>query len=86
MMSLAIDSMQLTGQNGFARSLSGGYKMTNGSQVRKLFFKTGRSNQGSIVRGRDQRVNGNSQLMSASRMAMSNDSMRSSAVSDVFIV
>ena len=51
---LAIDSMQLTCQNGFARSLSGGYKMTNGSHVRKLFFKTGRSNQGSIVRGRDQ--------------------------------
>ena len=46
MMSLAIDNaardsmMQLTGQNRFTRSLSGGYKMTNGSCVRKLFFKT----------------------------------------------
>ena len=30
--------MQLTGQNRFTRSLSGGYEMTNGSRVRKLFF------------------------------------------------
>ena len=49
MMSLAIDNaacmMQLTGQKRFTRSLSGGYKMTNGSRVRKLFFKNGRSHQ-----------------------------------------
>ena len=36
----------MTGQNRFARSLSGGYKITNGSGVHKLFFKNGRrSNQ-----------------------------------------
>ena len=33
--------MQLTSQNRFTRSLSGGYKMANGSCVRKLFFKNG---------------------------------------------
>ena len=48
MTSLAIDNtardsmMQLTGKNRFTRSLSGGYKMMNGSRVRKLFFKNGR--------------------------------------------
>ena len=36
--------MQLTGQNRFTRSLSGGYKMMNGS-VHKLFFKNWRSHQ-----------------------------------------
>ena len=36
---------KLTWQNRFTRSLSGGYKMTNSSRVRKLFFKNGRSNQ-----------------------------------------
>ena len=51
MTSLAIDNsardsmMQLTGQNWFTRSLSGGYKMTNGSRVRKSFFKNWRSHQ-----------------------------------------
>ena len=51
MMSLAIDNaardsvMQLTGQSQFTRSLSGGYKMMNGSRVRKLFFKNWRSHQ-----------------------------------------
>ena len=51
MMSLAIDNaatdsmMQLTGQNQFTRSLSGGYRMTNGSCVRQLFFKNRRSHQ-----------------------------------------
>ena len=35
----ATDSMQFAGQNRFTRSLSGGYKMTNGSHVRKLFFE-----------------------------------------------
>ena len=42
--------MQLTGQNRFTRSLSGGYKMTNGSRVRKLFFKNRKSHQRSVVR------------------------------------
>ena len=51
MTSLAIDNaardsmMQFTGQNQFTRSLSGGYKITNGSRVRKLFFKNQRSHQ-----------------------------------------
>ena len=53
MMSLAIDNAakdsmkQLTSQNRFMRRLSGGYKMTNGSRVRKLhvFFKNQRSHQ-----------------------------------------
>ena len=46
---LAIDNavrdsmMQLTGQNGFMRSLSGGYKMMNGSRVGKLISKNRRS-------------------------------------------
>ena len=40
----------------------------------------------SKVRGREQWVNGNLQSMSESRMAMVNDSIRSSAMSDVFIV
>ena len=45
MTSLAIDNaardsmMQLTGQNWFTRSLTGGYKMTNGSHVHKLLWK-----------------------------------------------
>ena len=90
-MSLAIESAaQLTSQNRFKRSLSNGYKMTNGSRVCKLFFKNGRkSNQRSIVCGRQQWVSGNSQSMSMLRMAMANDSpnlIRSSAMSDVFIV
>ena len=42
--------MQLTGQNWSTKSLSGGYKMTNGSRVRKLFFKNGRNNQ-TVLRG-----------------------------------
>ena len=41
---LRVSIMQLTGQNRFTRSLSGGYKMTNGS-VHKLFFKDRRSHQ-----------------------------------------
>ena len=56
MMSLAIDNdqmMQLTGQNQFTSSLSGGYKMTNGRRVRKL-FKNWRSHQ----RKRSSGVNG----------------------------
>ena len=40
----------------------------------------------SEVRGREQWVNGNLQSMSESRMAMVNDSTRSSVMSDVFIV
>ena len=43
----------------------------------------------SIVCGRQQSVNGNSQSMSMLRMAMANDSsnsIRSSVMSDVFIV
>ena len=31
--------MQWTGQNWFTSSLSGSYKMTNGSRVRKLFLE-----------------------------------------------
>ena len=46
--------------------------MTNDSRVCKLFFKNGRSE--SVVCGREQRVDGNSQLMNSSRMAMVNDS------------
>ena len=40
-MSLAIDSMRdaVDSLNWFTKSLSGGYKITNGSPVRKLFFK-----------------------------------------------
>jgi len=61
MMSLVIGSysyidrmMQLTGQNQFTRSLSGGYKMMNGSRVHNLFFMNGRrSNKKSVVRGRE---------------------------------
>ena len=42
-MAIDIDStMQLTSQNQFMRSLSGGYKRTNGSRVCKLFFKNER--------------------------------------------
>ena len=40
----------------------------------------------SEVRGREQWVNGNLQSMSELRMAMVNDSTRSSTMSDVFIV
>ena len=82
--------MQLTDHNWFTRSLVGGYKMMNGSRVHKLFFKNGRrSNQEIIARGREQYVDRNSQSMSTSRMAMAKDStnsMRSSAMSNVFIV
>ena len=41
--------MQLTGQNWFMRSLSGGFKMTNGSRVRKLFLRTGEAIKESVV-------------------------------------
>ena len=43
--------------------------MMNGSRVRKLFFKNGRSHQ----RKCSSRVNGSSQSMSASRKAMANE-------------
>ena len=55
MTSLAIDNaardsmMQLTGQSQFTRSLSGGYKITNGSHVRKLFLRTGEAIKESVV-------------------------------------
>ena len=48
MTSLVIDNaardsmMQLTGQNWLTRSLSGSYKITNGSRVHKLFFYSSR--------------------------------------------
>ena len=58
--------MQLTGQNRFTRSLSGGYKMMNGSRVRKLFFKNQRSHQRKGSKFVSQR---NSQSMNALRMA-----------------
>ena len=54
--------------------------------VRK-FFRLGEATKESVVRSRDQGVNGNSQSMSALRVAMANDStnfMQSSSVSDVF--
>ena len=82
---------RLTGQNRFTRRLSGSYKMTNGSHVRKLFFKNRRSHQ----RKRSSWVNGihsqrNSQSRNPLRMANQwqcrRNSMRSSAMSDVFIV
>ena len=71
MTSLAIDNaardsmMQLTGQNWFMRSLSGGNKMTNGSHVRKVFFKNRRSHQAQHSKFVSQQ---NSQSMNALRM------------------
>ena len=68
MTSLVIDNaarntmMQLSGQNWFTRSLSGGYKMTNGSRV--LFKNWRRSHQ----RNCSLWVNESSQSMSALRM------------------
>ena len=55
MTSLEIDNtardsmMQLTGQNWFTRSLSGRYKMTDGSRVRKLFLRTREAIKESVV-------------------------------------
>ena len=98
MMSLAIDStMQLTDQNWFTRSLSGGYKRTNGCRV---LFKNGRrSNQikcslwPSHIQGSVEAClwTGTCSTKTHSQwarrgwwMAMANDSMRSIAMSDVF--
>ena len=57
MTSLAIDNaardsmMRFTGQNRFTRSLSGGYKIMNGSCVHKLFFlRTREAIKESVVR------------------------------------
>ena len=76
MMSLAIDNtardsmMQLTGQNWFTRSLSGGYKMTYGSRVRKLFIKNRRS----------------SKHEDGESMGMPNEFYKSSAMPDVLFI
>ena len=71
---------ELTSQNRFTRSLSGGYKM------RMAVVYTTYSLKGEAIK--ENAVNGNSQSMSVSRwqMATVKDSMRSSAMSDVFIV
>ena len=69
------------------RSLSGGYKMTNGSRERKLRLEE--AIKESVACGREQLVNGNSQSMSTSRTVMANystNSMRINAMCDVFIV
>ena len=71
---------QMTGQNRFTRSLSGGYKMTNGSRVR-----TGEAIKESVVREStelavDKRVEDENQWLCQMNF------MRSSAMSDVFIV
>ena len=66
--------MLLTGQNQFTRGLSGSYKMTNGSHVRKLFLNGRRSHQ----RERSSWVNGNTQS------SVGEWRWRMSAMSDVF--
>ena len=76
--------MQLTGQNRFTRSLSGGYKMTNGSHVRKLFFKNGRR---SHQKKHSSWVKGNSlSRVEDGKWWWRMVSIRSSAMSDVFVV
>ena len=65
------------------------YKMMNDSRMQVIIYDREKQPKKSEVRGREQWANGNSQSMSASRMALANDStnfMKSSAVSDVFIV
>ena len=74
MTSLAIDNAQQTTQHHDAVDWSEMdyeelVRRTNGSRVRKLFFKNGRSHQ----RKRSLRVNENSQSISTSRMAMANE-------------
>ena len=44
------DSMQLTSKNRFTRSLSGGYKMTNGNHVRIFTSYSLRTIKESVVR------------------------------------
>ena len=81
----AIDSMmQLTR---FTRSLSGSYKMTNGSCVHKLLFKNGRtSHKKIVVCGRKQWVNRIHSRWARQERQWRMNSMRSSAMSDVYIV
>ena len=79
MTSLAIDSaardsmMQLTGQNQFTRSLSGGYKMTNGSRVRKLFFKNWISHQRKFMSQRNSQSMNVTHCEDGKSMAMLNE-------------
>ena len=65
--------MQLTDQNRFTRSLSGGYKMANGSRVRKLFFKNQRSHQESIVRESTELATVDKRVEDGGSMAMPNE-------------
>ena len=85
MMSLAIDNaatdnmMQLTGRNRFTRSLSGGYKMTNGSCVHSYSLRMeGEAIKESIVY--ESTAETRPESMSVSQMANGEDSIRSSAI------
>ena len=73
--------MQLTGQNRFTKSLSGDYKMTNGSRVRKLLFRTEEAIKESIVHESTE-LTVDEGVEDGESIAMP----RSSAMSDVFIV
>ena len=79
MMSLAIDNpardsmMQLTGQNQFTRSLSGSYKMTNGSRVHKFFFKNRRNHQRKCSKFVSQQNWVNERVEDGEPMAMPNE-------------
>ena len=85
----AMDStVQLTGQNRFTRSFSGGYKMMNGSCVRKLERVRCRC-QGCEVERSESMETCRRWVYRGWWKAMVNDStnsMRSRAMSDVFIV
>ena len=75
--------MQLTGQNWFTNSLSGGYIMTNGSHVCKLF---GEAIKESVVCGHHIYSRWVRRQCKWKWQMIQPNSMRSSTMSDVFIV
>ena len=76
--------MQLIGQDQFTSSFSGGYKMTNGSLVRKQVRVRSRCHGYEVESSESTETCSPDEAHRGWQMA--NDSTRSSAVSDVFVV
>ena len=76
--------MQLTHQNRFMKIFSDGYKMTNGSRVRKLDRVKSRCHGCEVESSESTETRSPDEARRGWRMA--NDSTRSSAMSDVLVV
>ena len=85
-MSLTIDSAVQRSHDSVRTGL---WAINEWQSYASYFLRLREATKESVVRGREQWVNWNSQSMSVSRMAMANDStnfIKSSAVSDIFTV